>query len=128
MGVLPTAFTYLDPDVHLFTPLAFTPEQLAEDRRWSQNHEMIARLAPGASMERAQAKLDAMNVRYIERAGPLAEPLRSVGYNTKLLSLEADIVRNVRSALQLLWGGVLFVVLSPPSTSPTCRWSAPTGG
>ena len=111
VGVLPTAFTYLDPDVHLFTPIAFTPEQLAEDRRWSQNHEMIARLAPGASMERAQAKLDALNVRYIERAGPLAEPLRSVGYNTKLLSLEADIVRNVRSALQMLWGGVVFVVL-----------------
>jgi predicted permease len=111
VGVLPTAFTYLDPDVHLFTPIAFTPEQLAEDRRWSQNHEMIARLAPGASMARAQAKLDALNVRYIERAGPLAEPLRSVGYNTKLVSLEGDIVRNVRSALQMLWGGVVFVVL-----------------
>ncbi len=72
---------------------------------------MIARLAPGASIERAQAKLDAQNVRYIERAGALAEPLRSVGYNTKLNSLEGDLVRNVRSALQMLWGGVLFVVL-----------------
>ena len=67
---------------------------------------MIARLAPGASIERAQAKLDAQNVRYIERAGALAEPLRSVGYNTKLNSLEGDLVRNVRSALQMLWGGV----------------------
>ena len=72
---------------------------------------MIARLAPGASIERAQSQLDAQNVRYVEQAGALAEPLRSVGYNTKLNSLEGDLVRNVRSALQMLWGGVLFVVL-----------------
>ena len=37
-------------------PLAFTPEELAEDRRWSQNHELIARLAPGVTLERAQAQ------------------------------------------------------------------------
>ena len=33
------------------------------------------------------------------------------GYSTKLQPLEADIVRNVRAALQMLWGGVVFVVL-----------------
>ena len=84
VGVLPESFTFLSPEVRVFTPLAFTPEELAEDRRWSQNHEMIARLAPGASIERAQSKLDAQNVRYVEQAGALAEPLRNVGYNTKL--------------------------------------------
>jgi predicted permease len=111
VGVLPKSFTFLDPDVHLFTPLAFTPEELGEDRRWSQSHEMIARLAPAISIERAQARLDAQNVRYVERAGPLTELLRNAGFHTKLLSLEGDIVRNVRSALQMLWGGVVFVVL-----------------
>ena len=111
VGVLPDSFNFLSPEVRVFTPLAFKPDQLAEERRWSQNHEMIARLAPGASIQQAQSKLDAQNVRYIERAGALAEPLRSVGYNTKLNSLEGDLVRNVRSALQMLWGGVLFVVL-----------------
>jgi len=111
VGVLPETFHFLSTDVRLFTPLAFTPDELAEDRRWSQNHEMIGRLAPGASIQQAQSKLDAQNVRYIESAGALAEPLRNVGYNTKLNSLEGDLVRNVRAALQMLWGGVLFVVL-----------------
>src|SRR5829696_2614973 len=111
VGVLPEGFNFLSPEVRVFTPLAFTAEELSEDRRFSQNHEMIARLAPGASIARAQSRLDAQNVRYIERAGALAEPLRNVGYNTKLTSLEGDLVRNVRSALQMLWGGVLFVVL-----------------
>jgi predicted permease len=111
VGVLPASFNFLSPEVRVFTPLAFKPEELAEDRRWSQNHEMIGRLAPGVSIERAQSRLDAQNVRYIERAGALAEPLRNVGYNTKLNSLEGDLVRNVRAALQMLWGGVVFVVL-----------------
>ena len=111
VGVLPETFYFLGPEVRVFTPLAFTPKELGEDRRWSQNHEMIARLAPGASIQQAQSKLDAQNVRYVEQAGALAGPLRAVGYNTKLNSLEGDLVRNVRSALQMLWGGVLFVVL-----------------
>ena len=34
-----------------------------------------------------------------------------VGYATRLQPLERDVVRNVRSALQMLWGGVVFVVL-----------------
>ena len=111
VGVLPEAFSFLNPEVRVFVPLAFTPEELAEDRRWSQNHEMIGRLAPGVSLERAQSRLDAENVRYVERAGALSQPLKDVGYHTSLLSLEGDLVRNVRSALQMLWGGVLFVVL-----------------
>ena len=37
--------------------------------------------------------------------------LINAGYHTKLVSLEADLVRNVRGALQLLWGGVLLVLL-----------------
>jgi predicted permease len=111
VGVLPESFYFLGPEVRVYVPLAFTPEDLAEDRRWSQNHEMIGRLAPGVSLERAQARLEAQNARYLERAGGLRQPLIDAGYNTKLLSLQGDLVHNVRSALQMLWGGVLFVVL-----------------
>jgi predicted permease len=111
VGVLPASFYFLSPETKVYVPLAFGPDDLREDRRWSQNHEMIGRLAPGVSLERAQARLTAQNARYIEGAGPLAQPLRDAGYNTQLLSLEGDLVRNVRAALQMLWGGVLFVVL-----------------
>ena len=48
VGVVPESFHFLSPEVRVWVPLAFTPEEVAEDRRWSQNHEMIARLAPGA--------------------------------------------------------------------------------
>ena len=37
--------------------------------------------------------------------------LINAGFHTKLVSFEADLVRNVRGAIQLLWGGVLLVLL-----------------
>ena len=109
--MLPQSFSFLSPEVRVFVPLAFTPEELAEDRRHSQNHELLLRLAPGVTLARAQARVDAQNALVIERAGSLKALLVNAGYSTTLLPLEADIVRNVRAALQMLWGGVVFVVL-----------------
>jgi predicted permease len=111
VGVLPHSFSFLSPDVRLYVPLAFTPQELDEGARWSQNHELLLRLAAGVTLARAQARIDAHNAHVIERAGSLKDALVNAGYITRLLPLEADIVRNVRAALQLLWGGVAFVVL-----------------
>jgi predicted permease len=111
VGVLPPAFFFLNPETRVFVPLAFSPEELAEDRRWSQNHEFVARLAPGVTVERAQARLDAHNAEITERAGALKDTIIRAGYASRLQPLEADIVRKVRAALQMLWGGVLCVVL-----------------
>jgi predicted permease len=111
VGVLPEDFGFLNPEVRVWTPLAFSDEQRAEDARYSQNHELIARLAPGATLAHAQARLDALNAINLQRAGPLAPALRDAGYHTRLLPFQADVVRNVRSSLHMLWGGVLFVLL-----------------
>jgi putative ABC transport system permease protein len=111
VGVLPDRFSFLSPEVRVFVPLAFTAEQRSEEQRYSQNHELIGRLAAGATIEQAQARVDALNARSIERAGPLRSALVNAGYHSVVGSLERDIVRNVRGALQLLWGGVLFVLL-----------------
>jgi predicted permease len=110
VGVLPPTFSFLNPDVKIWVPLAFTDEQRAEDRRHSQNHDQIARLAPGATLPQAQARIDALNVRIVE-GDALKAALVNAGYHTKAVSFEADVVRNVRGAIQLLWGGVLFVLL-----------------
>lgn len=111
VGVLPREFQFLSPEVRLYTPLAFTAEQKSEEERNSQNHEEIGRLAPGASVAQVQARLDAMNAGVIERSGPLKTALINAGYHSVVGSLQGDIVRNVKSALNLLWGGVLFVLL-----------------
>ena len=111
VGVLPKDFAFLSPDVRMYTPLAFTAEQKSEEERNSQNHDEIGRLAPGATVAQVQARLNAMNAGVIERSGPLKTALINAGYHSVVGSLQADIVRNVKNALNLLWGGVLFVLL-----------------
>jgi predicted permease len=111
VGVLPRTFYFINPDVQLFVPIAFAPEDFADERRHSQNHEMLARLAPGVTLERAQSQLDAHNVRVIEGSGAIKDTLIRAGYITRVQRLEDDLIRNVRAALQMLWGGVLCVVL-----------------
>jgi predicted permease len=111
VGVLPESFAFLSAEVRVFVPLAFTDQDKAEEQRYSQNHEAIGRLGPGVTIGQAQARLDALNAAYIERAGPLRTALQNAKYHTVVGSLDADIVRDVRGALQLLWGGVLFVLL-----------------
>jgi predicted permease len=97
--------------VQLWTPLAFSAEDRSEDRRYSQNHEQIARLAPGATLAQAQQQIDAQSRRNLENAGPLRALLANARYRAIVVSLEADMVRSIRRTLHLLWGGVLFVLL-----------------
>ena len=55
--------------------------------------------------------MDAHNAAVTENAGPLKDTVIRAGYMTRVQPLADDLVRNVRAALQMLWGGVLFVVL-----------------
>ena len=111
VGVLPENFSFINPEVRIWVPLAFTDEQRSEESRHSQNHDEIGRLAAGATQAQAQARIDALTARNLERAGPLKSALVNAGYHSRLLSFERDLVRNIRAALQLLWGGVLFVLV-----------------
>ena len=111
VGVMPEDFTFLNPVVRLYVPLTFSAEDLPEASRFSQNQEQIARLAPGASVAQAQQQVDALNARIVERMGELKPLLLNTGYGTRVVSLSEDLVRRVRPTLQLLWGGVLLVLL-----------------
>jgi putative ABC transport system permease protein len=111
VGVVTDRFAFLDPAVRLWIPLTFTPQDRSEENRWSQNHDQIARLAAGVSLAQAQQQIDAQTARVTENAGPLKPLLVNVKYATRMVPLEADVVRNVRVTLRLLWGGVLFVLL-----------------
>jgi len=111
VGVMPEGFSFLEPDRQVWRPTAFNPKDRSEDQRWSQNHDEIARLAPNVTVEQAHARLTAYNTALLERTGPLKQDLINVRYTEKIASLQGDVVRNVRPALALLWGGVLFVLL-----------------
>src|SRR5436309_12763905 len=54
VGVMPKGFYFVNPNVMLWRPLAFTPQQKADDQRHSNNYSNIARLKPGATVQQAQ--------------------------------------------------------------------------
>lgn len=110
VGVMPPSFYFEDPDVKLWTPLAFRPEQKSDDARHNNSWTMIARLKPGATVKQAQQEIDALNARNLERFPQFREILANTGFHTVVVPLQDDLVRNVRSTLFLLWGGVLFVL------------------
>ncbi len=111
IGVLPQGFSFLDPDVKLWLPVAFTAEEKSDDSRHSNNWTMVARLKPGATIELARQQIDALNARNLDRFPQLKQILINAGFHTVVLPLQAFLVQDVRSTLYLLWGGVLFVLL-----------------
>ncbi|HMC76632.1 MAG TPA: ABC transporter permease [Vicinamibacterales bacterium] len=111
VGVLPRTFGFLDPDVKVWIPVAFTAEQKSDDQRHSNNWSYIARLKPGATIEQARQQIDALNARNLDRFPQLKQILINAGFHTVVLSLQDHLVRDLRSTLYLLWGGVVFVLL-----------------
>jgi putative ABC transport system permease protein len=111
VGVLPKDFLFLTAEAEMWVPVAFTPEDKGDDRRHSNNWQMIARLKPGRTVQQAQAQIDALNARNMERFPQFKEILTNAGFHTTVLAMQPDLVRDVRATLFLLWGGVAFVLL-----------------
>ncbi len=109
VGVMPRDFFFLNSKVRLWRPLAFTPEQ--KKAYHSNSWEMIGRLKPGATMEQAQAQIDALNRANLDRLPELKPLLINAGFHTEVHPLKDEIVRDIKGTLFLLWGGVLFVLL-----------------
>lgn len=112
VGVLPPGFTLPGyEDTEVWIPAAFTPEQRSDERRHSNSWGMLARLAPGASLQQARIQVDALNERNMERFPQLAPLLEDAGFRTLVANYRQDLVREVEPKLTLLVGGALFVLL-----------------
>lgn len=111
IGVMPRDFHFVDADTQLWIPAAFTAADRGDDRRHSNSWSMIGRLAPGATLEQVQEQLDAVNARLLEQFPTMKQALIDVGYRSVVAPLRDELVREVKPALYLLWGGVLCVLL-----------------
>lgn len=110
VGVMPPGWRFIDPEIELWTPAAFTAEERSDERRHSNNWQQMGRLAPGATIAQAQAQLDAINARNLERFPELKQILVNAGFTTRVKDFQTDLVQNTKRTLYMLWGGV-FVVL-----------------
>ncbi len=105
IGVLPpdTLFPLIS-DPEIFVPLRV--DRSSSCGRDCVNLRVIARLAPGVSLERASADMEAIALR-LEKDYP--EENRGVGVN--LVPLHEQLVGAIRPALLALLGAVSFVLL-----------------
>jgi predicted permease len=112
IGVLPPAFRFLSSDARLFLPLASRPEDRTPRDRHSGGNviQMIARLAPGATLAQAQSQLDAQNAA-LEVDDPQAKMIADAGFRSLIVPLHADHVAAIRPTLLLLEAGVLVLLL-----------------
>ena len=107
VGVMPADFHSLPSSLvgksDVYLPLAANYAETERSWNWMR---AIARLKPSVSLEQAQAELDV-----IAHQQALDHPNTNTGYGVRVTPLQADLVRNIRSALLILQGAVLFVVL-----------------
>jgi predicted permease len=109
VGVMPADFDFIDPEVRLWMPIAFTAEEKTQHH--SNNWTYIGRLKPGATLEQAQAQVDALNNENLERFPQFKEILINAGFHTIVEPLQEMVTGGVKRTLYLLWGGTILVLL-----------------
>jgi predicted permease len=109
VGVMPRDFTFIDPEVRLWIPLAFTAEQKTQHHNNNWMH--VGRLKPGASIQQAQTQVDAINRANLAALPELRQLLIDAGFHSRVELLQDRLVKDVKTSLHLLWGGALFLIL-----------------
>jgi len=109
VGVMPQNFVFIDPEVRMWIPAAFTDEEKTVHH--NNNWYNIGRLKPGATIQQVEAQIDALNAANLEKFPQFKEVLINAGFHTSVEPLEEMVVRDVRSVLHLLWAGSVFVLL-----------------
>jgi predicted permease len=109
IGVLPEGFDVEDAGVDVWAPMNIDPSDHV-NRRGNHFLNVVARLADGVTLERAQADLDRLELRWQEEYGDTHAP--SPDFHPYSASdLRADLLGDVRPVVWLLMGAVGFVLL-----------------
>jgi predicted permease len=111
VGVAPRSLEALNREISFYRPLAFTAEDRSDQNRHSNSYHHIARLKPGATIEQAQAQIDALNRANLDRFPEYKEAIVNAGFHTVVKGWQTHMTRQVKPTLLLLWGGALFVLL-----------------
>lgn len=109
VGVMPRNFNFIEPEVRLWMPLAFSAEEKTVHH--NNNWYYIGRLKPGATLQQAQAQVDALNKENLERFLEFKELLVNAGFHTTVKPLQDMLTAGVKGNLYLLWGGAFLVLL-----------------
>lgn len=105
VGVVSSRTAYPD-GVELWLPAQYEPNLVSDDNRGASFMRLIGRLAPGVSLEQANAEFAAMSASISERF-----PEARAGTVSTLSGLAESLVGDVRRPLWVMLGAVLLVLL-----------------
>lgn len=109
IGVMPADFNFPYPATQMWVPLALPPRDFAPDARGGKWLQMIARVAPGLTPQRANAALANISRAYA-KAYPDDYPAKS-GWHFSCAAMAEQQTRAIRGWLLLAFGAVLCVLL-----------------
>jgi predicted permease len=108
VGIMPPGFDVHEAGIELWQPLALDPANRTQ--RGSHYLYLVGRLAPGVSVQSAQAELTGL-VQGWAQLNPDTHVPNPENHPMQMTSLQEEIVGGVRQALLLLLGAVGFVLL-----------------
>ncbi len=115
VGIMPPRFDVADQHIEIWNPLVLDPAN--RQNRASHFLYLIGRLADGATLQSANAELDTLLAGWRSSLGKPANPLTGVhapdpkNHRLRLDPLQAQIVGGARTAVLVLQGAVVFVLL-----------------
>jgi putative ABC transport system permease protein len=104
VGVMPPGFAFPSTRTQVWVPVAFNAAERAT--RDTNFIDVVARLKPGVSIEQARANMNAVTQSQAERY-----PKTNVGVGAKVVSLQEQMIGDVRPMLVVLLAAVAFVLL-----------------
>jgi putative ABC transport system permease protein len=104
VGVAPTGG--LTSKVDVWTPMAFKPDETANDARGSHYINVFGRLKPGVTVAQAKAELDVLATQLAQQY-----PDSNKGWGILMMTMQDSFVRDVKPVLYTLLGAVGCVLL-----------------
>jgi putative ABC transport system permease protein len=107
IGVMPPGFEFpTATKAEAWAPLAFDPKDIHGRSRRARSLIVVGRLAPGATMERAQDEISVL-------ANRIASEFKesNAGWNARVVAAHEQLVAASRPALLVLMGAVGFLLL-----------------
>ena len=112
VGVAPAALGAFNAQVRFVRPVAWKPEDVVPQMRYSCSISIFARLRPGATAARTLSEVGALEQHAYDSGPPgLKAFLDSSGHRMGLGLLAKERVEPIKASLYLLQGGVIFVLL-----------------
>ncbi len=102
VGVMPPGFSF-PGKTEIWLPLGWNPANHSREARF---FGVVGRLAPGVDFEEAKAEISALGQGFADD-----HPGSNAGWTLSTLTLQDDMVGDIRPALQILLMAVIFVLL-----------------